>query len=425
MEIAIKPKILEGQVQVPSSKNLSHYYILAAALGEGKTVLQNISFPQDVLATLSAVQKLGAKIQIRFADREVEIIGVGKKLVNAQREKKILFSQTVVNCQDSGNTLRLCMPIFLLGGGAKFYGSDKLLERNQSLYEKVWQDKEIDWQWETSGISCQGFLSCGVYHIGQQVNIAFLVGLLFALVLVPGKSCIEVDNGIKEEAYLHLALQVLKEFGISVHIVHSKEHISIEIEGGQCYGQGCLPERLLSIEGDYAQAAIFLAANALGNHIEVKGLPNLEQTLQPEKKMIALLEESRKNDDWQVDICEIPYLTPALIVIAALRMGKTIFIYKGSQPEYHSQLLAMCYAIEKMGADVQIKEDCVLIHGVSCLHGAEVDSKGDHRIVMALAMAATVCEEPVMIKNSECIVKSYPDFWQQYVALGGNIECID
>ena len=161
------------------------------------------------------------------------------------------------------------------------------------------------------------------------------------------------------------------------------------------------------------------------HHIEVKGLPNLEQTLQPEKKMIALLEESRKNDDWQVDICEIPYLTPALIVIAALRMGKTIFIYKGSQPEYHSQLLAMCYAIEKMGADVQIKEDCVLIHGVSCLHGAEVDSKGDHRIVMALAMAATVCEEPVMIKNSECIVKSYPDFWQQYVALGGNIECID
>lgn len=422
MEIAIKPSLLKGIVEVPSAKNLSHYYILAAALSSDKIILEDISFPQDVLATLSAVQKLGAEIQVFFADRKVEIIGIGQRLQQAIRQKEDIFSSTVVNCQDSGNTLRLCMPIFLLGGGARFYGTDKLLERNRQFYADFWQAQGIDWQWEQSGIICRGFLQNGIYQISNQVNVAFVIGMIFALSLVQGNSIIELPDGITETAYLDLALRVCQEFGVSVK---KGPDNSIEIAGSNDFAFTGNGDRVIHIEGDYAQAAVFLSANALGNDIEIKGLPLVEETLQPEKEMISLLQQCKKEGVWQVDVSQIPYLVPSLVAIAALRMGTTYFICDKTQTENYQRLLAMCYEINKMGADVQIGERGIQINGVPSLHGAQVTSTGDHRIAMALAIVATVCEEPLILKEAECVVKSYPDFWQQYVKLGGDISCLD
>lgn len=427
MEISIKPKRLSGVAQVPSSKNLSHYYILAAALSKQKVVLENMSFPQDVLATLSAVQKLGAKVQICFADRKVEITGAGERLGRALQNKENLFGQTVIHCQDSGNTLRLCMPLFLLWGGAKFYGTDTLLERNRERYAELWKGHQIDWCWQESGISCLGFLQNGHYQISNQMNVAFIIGMLFALAMAPGQSTLEVAGGVAEQEYLQIALEILGQFGVKVQCENDTSFTFFTVEGGQQYGLAGKgqTEHHIVLEGDYGQAAIYLAANALGSEIEVKGLPALEDTLQPEKVIIDLLEQCKADGPWEVDISRIPYLAPVLVGLASLRIGTAYLFCGKQQPETYQRLLAMSYQLNKMGADICVKENGVQINGVPMLHGAEVDSGGDHRIAMTLAVMATVCKEPVMLKGAECVVKSYPDFWQQYGKLGGEIECIE
>lgn len=424
MEISIKPNTLSGTVQVPSGKNLSHYYILAAALSCGEVTLTDISFPQDVLATLSAVQKLGAKVQVCFADRSVTITGAGEQLAAALQEEKDIFSETVIHCQDSGNTLRLCMPLFLLWGGGKFYGTDKLLERNQSIYAAFWQEHGIHWQGDSSGILCQGFLHSGHYAISKQLNVSFLIGMIYALALAPGESVLEVPGGVTEAEYLQMALTVLRQFGIRVTCETEAGNTYITIAGNQQYCLAAGAKGTIAIEGDYGLAAVFLAANAFGSNITVQGLPDLEDTMQPEKEIIALLERCKEEGHWQADVSHIPYLVPVLVALSALRMGTAYLYCAAEQQETYERLLSMSREVAKMGAKIQMEGNGVEITGVSSLHGAAVNSGGDHRIAMALAAIATVCSEPVLLNGAECVVKSYPDFWQQYVKLGGEIECL-
>lgn len=424
MEISIKPNTLGGDVQVPGGKNLSHYYILAAALSWGTVTLTDISFPQDVLATLSAVQKLGAKVQVCFADRSVTITGAGEVLAAALQEGKDLFSETVIHCQDSGNTLRLCMPVFLLWGGGKFYGTDKLLERNQSIYAAFWQEHGVYWQGDNSGIACRGFLRSGRYCISKQLNVAFLIGLIYGLVLVPGESIIEIPGGVTEAEYLQMAITVLAQFGIQITYETKPEHSYITITGGQQYLLSSKANGTVAIEGDYGLASVFLAANAIGSNIAVQGLPALEDTLQPEREIISLLAQCKEAGHWQVDVSHIPYLAPVLVALATLRMGTTYLYCGAEESETYERLQTMGAEVAKMGVEIQVADNGVNINGAPVLHGAAVDCGGDHRIAMALAALATVCAEPVLLSGAECVVKSYPDFWQQYVKLGGDIECI-
>ncbi|MCI8336437.1 MAG: hypothetical protein HFI72_04695 [Peptococcaceae bacterium] len=424
MEISIKPKILKGAVQVPSGKNLLHYYVLAAALSRSVVTLTDISFPQDVLATLSAIQKLGAKVQVCFADRSVTITGAGEQLSMALQEQRALFQETVVHCQDSGNTLRLCMPVFLLWGGCRFYGTDKLLERNQSIYKAFWQEQAIGWQGDEAGITCQGFLQSGHYHISNQLNVAFLIGMVYALAFAPGQSTITVPGGVTEIEYLQMSLAVLQQFGVVVSCENRKDGTYLAIAGNQQYQLSSEANGTIGVEGDYGLAAVYLAANAFGSDIQVQGLPALEGMLQPEKEIIPLLEQCKKEGHLQVDVSRIPYLVPTLVALASLRMGTTHLYCAADQQETYDRLLAMSKEVVKLGADIQIAGNGVKISGVPTLHGAAVDSGGDHRIAMALAALAIACPEPVLLNGAECVVKSYPDFWQQYVKLGGEIECI-
>ena len=84
----------------------------------------------------------------------------------------------------------------------------------------------------------------------------------------------------------------------------------------------------------------------------------------------------------------------------------------------------MAQELNKLGADVEEHEDSLTIHGHSHLTGGTVDSWRDHRIAMALGIASIKCRKPLTIKNSECVSKSYPDFWRDLQMLGGKInEC--
>jgi len=112
-----------------------------------------------------------------------------------------------------------------------------------------------------------------------------------------------------------------------------------------------------------------------------------------------------------------------LTVLAALSEGTTEIINAARLRFKESdRLTAITTELNKIGADIEEKEEGLIIRGKEFLKGGNVDSWNDHRIAMALAVASIRCKEPVIIKDSSCIKKSYPNFWEHFRELGGNLN---
>jgi 3-phosphoshikimate 1-carboxyvinyltransferase len=130
-------------------------------------------------------------------------------------------------------------------------------------------------------------------------------------------------------------------------------------------------------------------------------------------------EDSRR----EFDISQCPDLLPILAVKAALTKGLTVF-ENGERVRLKEsdRIHAMAVELEKMGADIVETSDGLMIKGVDRLEGATVSSWNDHRIAMALAIAATCAAGQVRIEGADCVTKSYPEFWEDYKRVGGSID---
>jgi 3-phosphoshikimate 1-carboxyvinyltransferase len=124
-----------------------------------------------------------------------------------------------------------------------------------------------------------------------------------------------------------------------------------------------------------------------------------------------------------IDAAECPDLVPVLTVLAALSQGKTEITNAARLRFKESdRLKAIACELNKIGADIQEKEDGLIIKGKDVLTGGKVNSWNDHRIAMSLAVASLKCKEPVIIKEANCVKKSYPDFWEHFRKVGGNMD---
>ena len=124
-----------------------------------------------------------------------------------------------------------------------------------------------------------------------------------------------------------------------------------------------------------------------------------------------------------IDFSQSPDLGPALSVLASLSQGTSHFINASRlRIKECDRITCVLEELNKMGANITETPDSMIINGVTKLHGTVVDSHNDHRLAMAFAMAATVCDGDVKILNAECVSKSYPHFWEDYIKLGGDVD---
>ena len=261
-----------------------------------------------------------------------------------------------------------------------------------------------------------------------DISSQFITGLLYALPLLDGDSKIVITTNLESIGYIDLTLDVLKDFGVKVINNDYKEFI---IEGNQKY-----KPNNYTVEGDYSQTAFYLIGGALGNDINLLGMK--EHSLQGDKKIIddiksmngdvtfadGVLKCSPSNTvGATIDFSQSPDLGPALSVLASLSNGTSNFINASRlRIKECDRITCMLEELNKMGANITETYDTMTIHGVSELHGCVVDSHNDHRVAMALAMAATRCSEDVKILNAQCVSKSYPHFWEDYIKLGGSVD---
>lgn len=419
--ITVTPSTLTGNVCVPTSKSVCHRAVICAGLAEGTSRLSGILLSDDIIATSHAMEALGTVIR----QEEGNLIITGTDCT-----KPIHHS---IHCNESGSTLRFLIPLGLNGQTMTFMGKGQLVERPLHDYFNILDEQQITYQTIDGHLplSVTGVLKPGQFHLRGDVSSQFVSGLLFALPRLNGDSSIIITTEMESKGYIDLTLSMLARFGIEIINKNYREFI---VPGNQKY-----QSTDYHAEGDYSQVAFWLVAGTIGAPIRCTGLnPN---SLQGDKVIVDLIQQiggslkleadsikafPAKTKGIVIDVSQCPDLVPILTVLAAVSEGTTQIIRAGRlRIKECDRLKAITQELNKLGADVEEHEDSLTIHGRPHLTGGVVvDSWKDHRIAMALAVASIKCREPITITHSECVSKSYPDFWRDFQALGGNInEC--
>ena len=418
--VKIEPNKLAGKINIPPSKSLSHRAIICAALSTGESNIDNLLFSDDINATWEAMKNFGGKLEI-----------IGKNSLRIRGKFPLSLEKDTIDCKESGSTLRFLIPISLLNDTKiVFVGSGKLVSRPLETYYKIFEMQNISYS-NNNGmlpLEVNGKLKSGVFEVEGNISSQFITGLMFILPLLEGDSKLIITSELESKGYVDLTIDTLNRFGIEITNNNYKEFL---IKGNQKY-----LSRDYTVEGDFSQAAFWLAAGILGEDIHTENL-NID-SLQGDRVIIDLIKEMGGdiliNDSLvrsipsntkgiTIDVAQCPDLVPILTVLAALSEGETRIINASRlRIKESDRLKAISTELNKLGADVKELEDGLVINGVESLTGGIVDSWNDHRIAMALSIATIKCTGEVTITNSDVVNKSYPHFWQDFKSLGGKIN---
>lgn len=409
--LTLTPNALNGTVIVPPSKSMAHRAVICASLAAGRSTIKNIQLSDDILATIEGMRSFGAIIS--YDDQTLTIDGIRN---GAAKESR------TINCNESGSTLRFLIPLAtLFTGETHFIGQGHLGKRPLEPYQELFDAQSLHYNQATTEnlqLSVAGPLTPGIYEMRGDISSQFITGMLLTLPLLAGDSVLKITTHLESKGYIDLTLSVLQSFGIVIE----------QDETGQEYrikGQQAYSARDYTVEGDYSQAAFWLSANALGNELLVNGLDS--DSLQGDQAIVSILEtvNSGSNDSERIiDGAQVPDIIPVVALVAALSKGKTKIInLERLRIKESDRLVATQKELTALGAHIEIVGYSLLIEGVSRLSGGqEVWSHKDHRMAMMLAIASTVCQEPIHIKDTDCVKKSYPNFWETFQQLGGKIH---
>ena len=409
--LSIQRSSLSGIVIPPSSKSLAHRVLICAALSAGKSsVIHNITLSKDISATVDCVRKLGAKVKVSEEGSTIFVEGYNPDEV---RENTVCM-----DCSESGSTLRFMIPVAAaVGGSFSFTGHGRLSERPVDIYKDIFERNNLEFS-QTDGrlpLYTKGVLKSGIYHIRGDVSSQFISGLLFALPLLDGDSSLFIDTKLESEPYVDLTIEAQNAFGIKIErIVTNEGLLCYFIRGNQKY-KGCE----YTVEGDYSQAAFWETANYLGAKLNINGMN--ENSIQGDKAILSILQRISSEREITVDASQIPDLVPILSVAASLTEGTVTNIINAGRLRIKEsdRLAAVREELNKLGADIEEKSDGLLIKGVKMFNGGRVKAHNDHRIAMSIAVAALKCGGDIILEGADCVDKSYPDFWNEYVRLGG------
>ncbi|HOT07815.1 MAG TPA: 3-phosphoshikimate 1-carboxyvinyltransferase [Methanotrichaceae archaeon] len=412
---------ISGQVFVPPSKSYTHRAILITALGEGGKVHRPL-LSADPRATVTACKAIGAEVQEDRGD--LVIRGVGGTPCTPE---------DVIDVMNSGTTLRFIAAVSALTDGAVLTGDSSIRTRpNGPLLDALNQLGAEAFSIRRNGrapLVVRGRIRGGRAFLDGKVSSQFLSALLIACPLAEAGSEIVIQGELKSRPYAEITLDMLGLAG--AHIEEAGG--AFRMNGGQSYHL-----RDFAVPGDFSSASYPLAAGALfGEGVKVCGL---FPSRQGDSAILDILRRMGASVSWdrergevsvsaaqlrgvEVDASLTPDLVPTVAVLGALAEGRTVI--KNAEHVRHKEtdrLHAMAVELTKMGASIQERPDGLEIVG-GRLHGAVVEGWHDHRIVMALALAAMAAGE-TKITTAEAVDVSYPGFFQEIGRLGANVSVV-
>ncbi len=401
----IRPQKIFRTINAPASKSIMQRAVVLATLSEGETILHQPSYCDDSIAALEAANSIGAKIQ-KF-----------EKKIIIERTKKIINYQ--INCGESGLLVRMFSPVLsLFDKNFTINGKGSLLNRPINIIEKALIKFGVSCNTNNGllPVKISGKLRGGKIKIDASLSSQLLTGLLIALPLADNDSEILVSN-LTSKPYIDLTLKMVNDFGVYIENIDYK---IFRIKGKQKY-----KSQNYIIEKDWSASAFLLVAGLIAGRIEIKNL-NLS-SLQADKKIInaiksangkisfnnnSVITEASKLSAFEFDARNSPDLFPPLVCMAAYCKGTSKI--KGISRLRHkesnrSEVLKNEFL--KLGIKIKNENDFMYITGGK-ISGANLFSHNDHRIAMALTVAGLSAEDNIIIKNAECVNKSYPNFYK-------------
>lgn len=430
MQIVIKPPAsMQGDLKPPGDKSISHRSAIIGALAEGTTTIKGFLEGADCLSTLKCLRSLGVLIT---GPHDGKVTVEGRGLFSLQEP------ETVLNAGNSGTTMRLLLGVL---AGHNFYSvltGDASLRRRpmgrvtgplKAMGAKVWGRQGG----ELAPVSiCGGNLQAINYSLpvaSAQVKSALLLAGLFA----SGETVITEPFQSRDHSE-----RMLKAAGAPIQV----EGPVIRIKGKKP-----LKPLIIDVPGDISAAAFFLVAGsihpqaeinlrnvnlnptrtgiidvleAMGAQIEVN--PGEETGVEPVGDIRVTSSKLRGVKIGGEIIPRLIDEIPVLAVAAALATGETV-IRDASELRFKEsdRITMVARELAKMGANIKPEAEGLVIKG-GRLHGAVVDSHGDHRLGMALAVAALVAEGATVVRGAECVSISYPDFITDLIKLGAEVR---
>ncbi len=400
MDVTVAPSKLCGKVRAISSKSHAHRLLICSFLAGDLLSLDRIDISADIIATHECL----------------------KALINGEN---------LLDCGESGSTLRFLLPVIsALGIQTQLSGHGRLPERPLSPLIEELEKNGANFSAHSLPIKTSGKLKAGEYNLPGNISSQYVSGLLFALPLLDGDSRIHITGKMESAAYVDLTIDALKAFSIEIR----KTPYGFFVPGNQKYTKA----NNISVQGDWSNAAFFLCSGALSGDVAVTEL-ELDCS-QSDKAIFDLLSQfgakmsadgsinakaTYNYNPLKIDVSPYPDLFPVLAVTACGAKGDTsLFNASRLRIKESDRIESTAQLIRSLGGNVTVGDDYMIIHGTGSLKGGTVDSFNDHRIVMAAAVAACICNSTVTIKDAQAVNKSYPNFFKDYNSLGGKADVI-
>ncbi|MFW6040957.1 MAG: 3-phosphoshikimate 1-carboxyvinyltransferase [Thermoplasmatota archaeon] len=387
---------ISGKLKAPSSKSYTHRVLFAGLLVDGKTTFENPLRCKDTEFTLKAVNNFGADINWKRIEND--------GLVNPAN----------INAGESGTTARISIAIASLADGiSRIDGDTGLRKRPMKSILNALSSMNIKSKSKDGKLPViieGGNFESDEVDISGRISSQFITALLY----IGSKIglTIKVTDKLVSKPYIDMTIEVLKQAGVKVE----RNNKTFKVEKG-------IKPTHYHIPGDYSSASFMLASGALFGEITINNLSR--NGLQADKKIVELLKEFGANicikdnniyvekdslEGFEINCDDFPDLFPILTVLGTYAKGETIINGKQLRYKESDRINNMVVNLKKMGADIEELENGVRIRK-SKLKGAQLNPRSDHRIAMALTIAALGAEGKSLIKNSNCVSKSYPDFF--------------
>ena len=415
---------LRGELEVPGDKSIGHRAVIMGAVARGETQITNMSAGADNSSTVAAFRRMG--VQFRREADALCIEGRGWDGLQAPLE--------AIDCGNSGTTMRLLTGLL---AGRPF---DARLDGDRSLrsrpMKRVMEPLSrmggcITGQGGCAPLEIHGQPLHGIEYASPVASAQVKSAVLLAGLQARGETCFQEPYRSRDHTEI-----MARGFGASVESAGRK----VVVKGGQE-----LSGTRLRVPGDVSSAAFIVVAAATipGSDVAIRGVgcnPTRSGVIDVLRAMGADIEMTRTWDEAGEPVADLrvrggelegtevqPDLTPrtideypVLFVAAALAKGSTRFRDVGELRFKESDRIAtMSRELSKMGVKMAEQGDDVMVEGAGALEGASVESHGDHRVAMALAVAALSARGGVSLSDEECVKVSFPGFFESLGNISG------
>ena len=411
---------IDANIAVPGSKSLTQRALIAAALADGMSTLAGPLASEDTSYTSAALKNMGVTVQTDGDPWQVH----GKA-------GRISTPSEPIFLGNNGTATRFLTSVAALGNGRfEITGDPRMAERPIMPLMQALEGWQVDIN-SIRGTGCPPLevnaagVAGGRTVLPEGKSSQYLSSLLLVAPYARQPAVLDVEGEVLSKPYVAMTLAVMRAFGIEAKAADDMSHFEIPT--------GVYASREYAIEGDASGASYFWAAAAItGGRVSVSNVP--ENSLQGDARLVDIFAQMgcRVNKTStgmtvigtpelrgvEVDMGDCPDVVPTLAVVAALAKGRTVIKNIAHlRIKECDRLHVVAVELAKLGVQVQELADTLIIEGVAGtdtkLHGATIDTYNDHRIAMCFAVAGLVIEG-VRISGEECVVKSFPDFWERF-----------